>query len=364
VLTNHKHNITQCTILKSDNMAYSPLTEQGKNFIKHVCIEGMKPDRNGNTLLSGKQSHALPFTTGNTKTYDSSVNHIWTCNIKYNGNNVINGNDLTNALIYWFNYYAQIYDLDANVIAAQAYIESRYKMWIYVDYIPSSGNYQSTASGINQFLMNTIYDIIIKNNGKNYNSTHPFTPEEVNKIINGLTDNKNQYSYTIGGSAIVPNTAYQNSWHNRPFLHQNVIDNPDIMIKAQCLFMRYIADLCNAFTSSALFGYSRGPGYAKKTYTDSIVACKNGPENRANPNYLQEGLNYVLLIFGVLGDKDNFLASKGLGNYKPAPKNGNYYYFGYDDFMGDSPKNLRLKQTFDIGNANISQSNPTPPSIA
>jgi len=321
-------------------MGYSKaITKEGVDFITHVCTVGMTGDKHGNTLLKGKNSYRLPFC------FQPQASQVWTCDIKipnsYGMLPVTTGNDLAQALIYWFNTYAQMFDLDANVIAAQAYAESGYYMWNY-----AGGD--STASGVNQFLSSTVYEVIVKNSGKQYTHVNYFTPEEVAKITNGLTQGTIEGSYQPGGNTDAPSPAHQVTWNNRPILHQNIINNPDIMIKAQCLYMSWISSRCNALTSSTLFGYSRGPGYSLKTYTDSIQLCASKVSQQA----LQEGLNYVLKIFGVLGDKNNFLGSKGLGSYyKPVGK-----YFGYDESMGDSTKNLKLTQTFDPTNANIAQS--------
>ena len=318
-------------------MASVKITKEGVEFITHVCNVGMV-NKNGNTMLAGKNSYPLPFC------FQPQANQIWVCDIKIPNTSIkmTSGNDLAQGLILWFNKYAQMYDLDANVIAAQAYAESGYKMWNY-----AGGN--STASGVNQFLSSTVYEVIVKNDGKSYNPTNYFTPEEVNKIINGLTQGRIEASYKPGGNTDAPSPAHQVAWNNRPTLHQNIINNPEIMIKAQCLYMSWISNRCNTLASSTLFGYSRGPGYSLKTYTDSIQECAM----QNTQEYLQEGLNYVLKIFGVLGDKNNFLGSKGLGSYyKPVGK-----YFGYNESKGNDPKNLRLTQNFDSFNANVAQSN-------
>jgi hypothetical protein len=339
-------------------MAFTKITQLGENFITQICTQGMIP-KNGNTLLSGQQRTSLPFTSGKTGSYPSE-NHVWEAIFNYNGTKVTTATQLATALISWFNKYAEIYDLDANVIAAQAYIESKYTMRAYVDYAPRLGNLQSTASGVSQFLLAAIYTVIIKN-GYHKTGTPSFSQDEINKITQGTLNPTLENSYNVGSSAITPSPTVQTTWHNRPILFQNVINNPEIMIKAQCVYMRHIADLGNDFTSSALFGYNRGPGYIKSTYTDTIQECLGKTSN----TYIQEGLNYVLQIFGVLGDFDNFLVSKGLPRgYKPAK-----YYFGYDEKtfpdIGKvpNPKNLRLKQTFDISTANIKQSEKysTPP---
>jgi len=338
-------------------MAYDKkITLDGINFINHVCTTNMSGIKRLNyaTALSGKQNYSFPYSG------PPFIDKIWTCNIKVpnNPNKIISSaTELAEALIYWFNKYSEIYGLDANVIAAQAFAESGYLMWNYAGYNRKVG-FGSTASGVNQFTMSTVYGVIIINQ---YPVEPYMTPDEIAKITAGL-DPQTKYlqsSYIVGNNLDTWYPGHEIAWKNRPILHQNVIDNPDIMIKAQCRYMRYAANKCDGLTSSSLFGYSRGPnGYALKSYTEAVQKCKKNE----TAEYLKEGLDYVMKIFGILGDKDNWLASKGLGPYyKPAPKivDGKtiYYYFGYDENMGNSPKNLRLKETFSAYNSNSKQSN-------
>ena len=311
-------------------MAYTKLSEEGLKFIRKVC-EG-----NGNSLLQGKNKYALPYTTPpDTRT--------WTCNIqdpKDSSKMITTNKQLGEALIFWFDKFAEIYQLDANVIAAQAFAESSYIAWNY------AGG-KSTASGINQFTMTTIYWVIVENLG------HPrvanaMSEGDIADITHNLRNPLSKNSYQVGST--LPADAY----YNRPILHQNVIDNPGIMIKAQCYYMKNIADKSDSLTSTSLFCYSRGM-YMSKTYSRAIQRCDK--DNSGNLKYKDEGLNYVLKIFGILGDKDNFLKSKGLGNYKPSG-----IYFGYDEKYFPTkdgvvdPRNLRLKETWKPYDANVDES--------
>jgi N-acetyl-anhydromuramyl-L-alanine amidase AmpD len=300
-------------------MAYVELTKLGKNFITEVCNKG------GSGLLSGKKSKPMPYTV-------PLLYQTWTCDIvdpKDTSKKITTSLQLSNALIYWFDTYSKMYGLDANVIAAQAYIESNYVMWAYSD-APTS-----TASGVNQFLMMTTFGIIVDNEYPTIKMTY----DEINAINYNLINktNKDSYNVNITSGGNIPA-------QNRPLLHQNVINNPAVMIKAQCRYMKYIADNCESLTSSSLFCYSRGI-YFGKTYSRCIQRALKDKNN----DYIQEGLNYVLKIFGVLGDKNNLISIKG---YKPSG-----LYFGYDEQMGtDDPKNLKLNQTFNPNSANIVES--------
>lgn len=316
-------------------MAYSPLTEEGKKFIREVC------KGNGNTLLQGKHSYPLPYTS-------PPATQTWICNIKdpKDGTKTIQTNQqLGEALIYWFDKYCNDFQLDANVIAAQAFAESTYFAWNY-----AGGD--STASGINQFTMLTLFGIIVENMGSPIIvSPVSMTPMEIAEITAGLTNPKSKNSYSVKSS--LP----QDAIHNRPILHQNVINNPGIMIKAQCYYMKNIANKSDSLTSTSLFCYSRGL-YMSKTYSRAIQKCDEGHTTQLD--YKNEGLTYVMKIFGILGDKDNWLRNKGLGkNYKPSG-----YYFGYDAtyFPNDkatnavNPKNLRIQDTWNPYLANVDES--------
>lgn len=307
-------------------MAYSALTLEGIAFISGVCTNG------GTKLLSGKKNYPLPYT-------QPLLDKVWSCNIMYNGKEITTGEQLAEALIYWFNYNAKNFNLDANVIAAQAYVESNYVMWNY------EGK-KSTASGISGFEMLEIFGVIVDNMGKP--STQPsltsMSPSEIANITAGLTNSLVRNSYNVNSKT------YQDAYTNRPILQQNIINNPQIMIKAQCMYMKDLANKCGSLTSTSLFCYSRGSVYVSDTYSKAIKKCQDSHVNDAD--YTTDGLNYVLKVFGVLGDKDNKISDKISGTYK---KKGSY--FGYDESKGkNDPKNLKLTQGFNAFDANVTES--------
>ena len=285
------------------------LTQKGKEFIEYVCRG------DGDYLISGNNG-LLPYSVGVDK------DKVWTANIKDNNGNLITKNsELAPLLIKWFEKYSKIYSLDPNVLAAQAYIESNYKMWNYSEY--------STASGINQFICLTTYGVIVDN----FSTITPkMSTAEISAITNTLVNSNEKVSYKMtNNNPEITKIAREN--HVK--LHQNIIDNPEIMIKAQARYMSYISSRCDKLASTSLFCYSRGIGFVNKTYSGAI----NEVKRRKNNKYLSEGLDYVLKIFGVLGEEINntYLAiDKG---YKP-----NKYWFGY---------NLGLGDTFDAFTANI-----------
>lgn len=287
------------------------LTEQGKNFIKEVCRIG------GNDLLSGRKNYPMPFSDdGNGNLVDKQ----WTSNARFQGKLIEDPDILSDALIYWFNEYGSLYELDPNILAAQTYVESGYNIWGF--------DKNTTASGVNKFTMPVVFGVIVNNFG----NVQPKMSEttDIVPIINGLEDNISVTSYQPDSGNIDTKTIAR---RNRPLLHQNIIDNPQIMIKAQARYMKYFSNNCNKLASTSLFCYNRGTSFIADTYTKAIqnFRDKNGDEAK-----LKQGLDYVLKIFGVLGDKENKLEPFGR-NYKPEPKglfnNKSYFYFGYDDLF-------------------------------
>ena len=287
------------------------ITEAGKQFIRGVCAN------RGNALLSGRNRRPLPFSTP-----PVSTSKIWECNIKdplsNDPNKIINNSaELAEALIFWYEKYAREYNLDANILAAQSYVESGFVMWAYNERI-------STASGINQFIMATVYDVVVLNMRRRRT---PQDQEDIDKITNGLRNPLELSSYQVGGDDNA------DARHNRPILHQNVIDNPDVMIRAQFKYMKFISERCNNLASTSLFAYNRGVSFAAKTYTEAIEKAK-----RRGNEYEKEGINYVLKTFIVLGDRTNRLNVKFGGRamrVKPNPEGTNLFYFGYDNLFAD-----------------------------
>lgn len=288
-------------------MAVTRLSKAGENFI-HSKVNGT-----GNSKLSGSASDKKGYKKNPTAVLPycyplTNVNKVWTSNPIINGG-IITNDELANALIRWYNKYAEIYEMDANIMAAQAYQESAYIIWNYA--------VNSTASGISQFVAGSFYEVIIKNKRKN------FTDIE----LIALTKNMSGYSYQPG---VKPPedpfvTDYLLGRHNRPILHQNIIDNPELMIKAQFDYMKWISGRCEQLASCTLFGYSRGPNLLNNnsSYTAWIKAAQNP---KYDEGYENEGIHYVYMIFKNL-----------------------YQNFGYTELdMSES-----TKKNFDKFNANL-----------
>jgi len=263
---------------------YSGLTQAGKAFISKVCSN---TDR---SLLDGKSNYKINDISSNLYNPNGVLpfcnpptppTKIWYSDAKYNGKNIQNNRELGIALIDWFDKYGKIFEMNANIIAAQAWAESAYKIWNY----PLT----STASGISQFAMPALFDVIISNKYAT-KPEYQFTVDEIAAISKNTTGNtKDDYDISKPQGK-----------KNRPILHQNIIDNPEIMIKAQYAYMKYISTRTKGMASSALFGYNRGHAYAKPSYTQSI----NSAIISEAEGYEKEGIDYVWKIFQLLGNQN------------------------------------------------------------
>lgn len=255
------------------------LTQHGIEFINKIC------SKSGNSLLSGNNNQ-LPFSDdGN----GNLINKIWTANVKNDLGQTINNNiELAPLLIKWLNHYGRIYNLDPNILAAQIFKESDFMVWNYPPYNSNPKATNSTAMGISQFVMNSLYFVVIKNG---YNISPAPTPHEIALLTNGLEHKTQDYAYVVKKS----NTFFKIAWGNHPILLQNVMDNPQIMIQAQAMYMKYFADRCNGLASTSLFCYNRGT-FMSPTYTEAITKAINW----GGGEYIKEGVNYVNLIFKLL----------------------------------------------------------------
>lgn len=283
-------------------MAFKKITETGENFIRKIASNANANKIYGNQSLIKGNNGALPFSDK-----EDQPNLVWVSHITdiRTNNSITNNDDFANYLIYLLNKYSEEYGLDANIIAAQAYQESKYNCWIYNRNV-------STASSISQIVMKTMYDAL-------YASRFQFlTISERDTITNGMINPSSSKGWrNATDSDYLVASDYENQRKNRSILHQNMINNPHLVIKIQCALMNYVANNNNNLASSTLFAYNRGSELKSTNY----VSLVNYTANKYGNKYINEGVKYVQQIFGFLGDKNNTYISP-----LNKPKG---YWFGY-----------------------------------
>lgn len=264
-------------------MAYKAITKKGEEFILNRCLASTQF---GNNRFAGKRNFALPKSTlSSDTTFVSSPKDDL-------NKSITTPEVLAKNLISWFNRYSELYLLDANIIAAQAYAESGYNLWIY-----SGGG----AMGISQFIDAAVFDTILKNK-------YTFE-EDLQNITDGLNGDYKDIrhiipNFTTGDKKIVSTKdTITIAKQNREILFQNIIDNPDIMIKAQCYLMNFIGGRNNNLAASSLFAYNRGSGLRSTSY-DEIIDITT---KKFGKGYIKEGIGYVDRIFKLLAGKEHLV---------------------------------------------------------
>ena len=299
-------------------MANKKLTEHGKEFIRRVA-DYFNGEKGTNSLLQGNNG-GLPYSTDLNNT-----TKIWVANImdtrKTTPTPITTNDQYAEYLIYLFDKYAAKSSVDANVIAAQAFQESEYEAWTYVPVADPT----STASGVAQITMNTLYRMIYVRDW--------LTTDEKNTIVNGMESPSWKSSWHNNTDEKESDDDIKRQFANRSVLHQNMIDNIHICIKLQCKLMNFIAENNANLAASCLFAYNRGSEYVSNNFVHLI----NKTAKQFNNDYVIEGTNYTEAIFAYLGDQYHDKVDQQLRSYVRG-----YWFsydqidFGFDSFTSDS----------------------------
>lgn len=261
-------------------MATTVLSKQGKEFLRDK-IKG-----SGNSFLSGKAAdkvsgkYALPKCRP-----PCDYDKLWTSNPEINGG-IRTNDEYATALIKWYNNYAEEFELDANIMMAQAVQESGLIVW----------NYSRSAMGISQFVDLTFYSGILENKRGNFDDTE----------LAALTTDLIGFTYQAGvkiSNSLPFLTKNPEGRGNKAQIHQNITDNPEIMIKAQFDQMKWLGSKSGDVASCCLFRYNRGLIISKTTdsYSELIQAAHDYGVRKNKPyDYEKEGIDYVFDIFVIL----------------------------------------------------------------
>jgi len=262
---------------------FKPLTKNAEAFINQVV------SLTGSSNFSG----SLPYALGRS---NEVPNTVYTGNPMYRGAPITSAQDYGAALIFWFNQYCEEYTLDANIMAAQVYVESGYRLW---EYSNSGDSVKSSAMGITQLYDNEIWDLFFTTPNEEVALPKDQTLYDDQTDIIGLnlsgdiTDIRNIVPYLDNSTPETNAIALA----NRKQLFQNIMNNTEIVIQGLCRFMSEIGDRNNNLAASSLFAYATDGYLASKTYNEVI-------NNAAKANLqVKPGIDYVEKIFKVLGGK-------------------------------------------------------------
>jgi predicted chitinase len=269
-------------------MPYKVLTKMGEEFI------GKAVAMNANNF-TGSNSYALGRS-------NVAANTTVTSNAKYKGSTIGDNATLTTALIDWLNTYCSDYDIDTNIIAAQLYIESQYNLW---NFSKPDGVNATSNMGITQLSDTEIYDLFFSNNRKAAQPPKDLTvfTDQANLLATGL--NIGGANITTGDTVdiryIVPYRSDSDkdtdaiAISNRSILFQNIIDNPEIIIKNFCRFMAEIGGRNVNLAASAMLSYVTDPYLESISYNDAIAKAAKSSFS------ITLSTKYVDNVFKVLG---------------------------------------------------------------
>ena len=217
-------------------MAYTKITDIGKNFIRKTF--------NYSEIYGGLHDSKYSILDG----------------IRYESNSPINTPDL---FIDLLESSALEFDIDANILAANTYVESNFKFWEY----SSTG-----ALGISQITRVKWADFL-----------NIFSIDDKNKKFDGIVQSPEEVK----------------NKNKKRKLKQNILNNPEICIRYQAFILSRNANACNNLASVTLISYNQGEKYLAKTLEDSL----NKLINDTKADYRQ-AVNHVIRVFGHL--QDNF----------------------------------------------------------
>lgn len=285
------------------------LTKTGENFIKTIC------SGSSNSLIAGKYNYNLPFSN-----IEDTPTTFIAAATDHNGTQITSNQQLGDALISWYNEFAELLDLDANLLAAQGYAESKYRLWHYAK--------DNSGSGLADLVSIRVYRHIVRSffpETEEALASPKFTLDEINTITHNLTNPSEITSYVYRGANTTLELALT-AISNRQQLHQNIINNPKISIKAQAIIMSEISARNNAIATNTLFAYDRNYLMSERTYP--LLLDRVG--RRFGDDYVKHGIDYVERVFRYLGDKDNNKVNKPIDKPKGI-------WFGYKtDFTVDN----------------------------
>ncbi len=257
-------------------MSFIKLTKSGEDFIINRCVSAT-------TLFTITVTKKNPLPKSNV-----APNTVFTAHVKNDSGVEITSNlEYAKQLIKWFNEFAELFVIDANIAASQAFIESKFYPTAY------DGNGRMGISGIIDY---EIFKFLIKANDF-------IKEEDVDDIevdIDGDKDDIRTYIPNVKTSNNkVASNATTNTLarENRAQLFQNMIDNPKLSIFSQCYLLSLYGANNNNMAASTLFAYYIRTNEKTTKYIDLVNSYekKNGKTSVV--------LAYVDSVFNVLGGK-------------------------------------------------------------
>jgi putative chitinase len=256
-------------------MGYKKITDLGKKIIIETCT--------GNTnLFVGTQKYALQKS-------NASANASYTAVI-YDGATPINTGELyANYLIKYIETYCSQFLLDANIVTAQIYVESKF----------SPANFkQNNTMGLCGLIDYEFYQYLMDGNdtitnGDISNFTQNLSGDTHNiksyiPYLNIKVNNDKVYETKSSADDTVLAT------NNRTILFQNIINNPYLSIYIQCFLLSFYGATNKNLASSSMLNYYLRSNESSESYMELVN------KNKKIYGDISLAMNYVDNIFKVL----------------------------------------------------------------
>lgn len=219
-------------------MGFKKITDSGIQLITETC-------KNKSNLFVSTHKFQLPKS-------NAANNAVYTAVIKDGDIDVDSAEKYATYIIKYINKYSEVFLLDANIIAAQIYVESGFSPVSYkknntlgvcgltdyefVKYLFDDSD-SLTSTDVNKFKLNISGDSsTIKTYIPYLNINQDDLDEKINKTKSNQKDN-------------------ELAAYNRPIMFQNIIDNPYLSIYVQCILISLYGSKNNNLASSSLLNY-------------------------------------------------------------------------------------------------------------
>lgn len=260
-------------------MSYRPISDNGVLFIKDIC-------KNTENIFTIQKKLKLPKS-------NALESEAYTAVIVDGIIPIDTSDKYADYLIKYINQYSQLYVLDANFVAAQIYIESKYSPVYYNE------SYKMGISGLIDY---EFYKHLLS-------PSDDLTEDDVTRITTNITVVEGNDVYSLKTYLPNVNLEYKedndfptkssdaetnNAIANRKAFFQNVINNPYLSIFTQCVLLSTDGSTNKNLASSSLLNYFLRSNETSSTYMELVN------KNKRLYGDIDTALKYVDDIFRVM----------------------------------------------------------------
>jgi hypothetical protein len=260
-------------------MGFKKISDNGIKFITDVC-------KSYDNIFTYKSNFDLPKSNSNLREFNAII---------FDDENTIDTTDkYIQYLIKYINKYSEIFLLDANIVAAQIFVETKYSPLNF------KKNYTFGLCGLIDY---ELVKYILEPNDT-------LTNNDVSKFLFNITGSSSQFKTFIPNLNITDEDNDENlnketsndidnelARNNRIQLYRNIVNNPHLSIYVQCILLSLYASKNKNLASSTLLNYYLRSTQSSVSYLELIN------KNKRIYGNIDLGLKYVDDIFRALSGK-------------------------------------------------------------